>query len=192
MVVANHCSYLDGVVLAASLPTAFSFVIKREMASVPLAGLLLRRIGAEFVERRDQGRVLRDTRRLLRQALSGHALVFFPEGTFSHVVEHVRFCVGALCCRCARQSAGGTHSHPRHPPLSGARWRRPRPGPIEVQMLAWCPRSSDEAWGMSRALRTRPRLRDQARRSLAATGEPDLNSAADSARMIEQRGRDAL
>ena len=52
VVVANHVSYLDGVVLHALLPVRFSFVIKREMSSVPLAGLLLRRLGAEFVERR--------------------------------------------------------------------------------------------------------------------------------------------
>ncbi|MGH8142292.1 MAG: lysophospholipid acyltransferase family protein, partial [Steroidobacteraceae bacterium] len=47
VVVANHCSYLDGVVLAAALPAQFGFVIKREMMAVPLAGLLLQRIGAE-------------------------------------------------------------------------------------------------------------------------------------------------
>ena len=31
VVVANHASYLDGVVLTAALPARFSFVIKREM-----------------------------------------------------------------------------------------------------------------------------------------------------------------
>src|SRR5687768_3496046 len=43
VVVANHASYLDGVVMAAALPPRFGFVIKREMNDVPLAGLLLRR-----------------------------------------------------------------------------------------------------------------------------------------------------
>ena len=51
VVVANHASYLDGVVMAAALPPRFGFVIKREMNDVPAAGLLLRRIGSEFVER---------------------------------------------------------------------------------------------------------------------------------------------
>ena len=45
VVVANHASYLDGVVMAAALPPRFGFVIKREMNAVPVAGLLLRRIG---------------------------------------------------------------------------------------------------------------------------------------------------
>ena len=40
VVVANHASYLDGVVMAAALPPRFGFVIKREMNEVPVAGLL--------------------------------------------------------------------------------------------------------------------------------------------------------
>src|SRR4051812_31110246 len=51
VVVANHASYLDGVVMTAALPPRFGFVIKREMERVPLAGALLRRLGSEFVER---------------------------------------------------------------------------------------------------------------------------------------------
>ena len=62
--VANHCSYLDGVVLCAVLPPRFGFVIKREMSAVPLAGWLLTRIGSQFVERSDRGGIARDARRL--------------------------------------------------------------------------------------------------------------------------------
>ena len=51
VVVANHSSYLDGIVLYAALPPVFGFVIKREMSKVPLANLLLRRIGAHYVDR---------------------------------------------------------------------------------------------------------------------------------------------
>ena len=39
IVVANHASYLDGVVMTAALPARFGFVVKREMNTVPLAGL---------------------------------------------------------------------------------------------------------------------------------------------------------
>ena len=69
--------------MQATLPPHFSFVIKREMSRVPVAGTLLRRIGAEFVDRSDRRRGQRDTRRLLRSAASGQAMAFFPEGTFS-------------------------------------------------------------------------------------------------------------
>lgn len=82
VVVANHESYLDGVVLAATLPADFGFVIKREMRAVPAAGWLLARIGAHFVDRNGARHGARDARRVLRQAEKGEALVFFPEGTF--------------------------------------------------------------------------------------------------------------
>ncbi|MGH8259187.1 MAG: lysophospholipid acyltransferase family protein, partial [Steroidobacteraceae bacterium] len=81
VIVANHASYLDGVVFTAALPPRFGFVIKREMARVPLAAVMLRRIGAEFVERFNRSKGASDARRLFRNATSGHSLVFFPEGT---------------------------------------------------------------------------------------------------------------
>ena len=37
VVVANHASYIDGIVAAAALPPDFAFVIKKEMVRVPLA-----------------------------------------------------------------------------------------------------------------------------------------------------------
>ncbi len=82
MVVANHASYLDGVILTAALPANFSFVIKREMTGVPLAHLLLRRLGSEFVERSDRKTSARDARRIRSKAEGGDAIAFFPEGTF--------------------------------------------------------------------------------------------------------------
>jgi 1-acyl-sn-glycerol-3-phosphate acyltransferase len=96
IVVANHCSYLDGIVLYAALPPTFGFVIKREMSRVPLANLLLRRIGAHYVDRNRGSKGARDTRKLLRQASSGGALAFFPEGTFGHQPGLMRFRSGAF------------------------------------------------------------------------------------------------
>jgi 1-acyl-sn-glycerol-3-phosphate acyltransferase len=96
IVVANHCSYLDGIVLYAALPPSFGFVIKREMSRVPMANLLLRRIGAHYVDRNRGHKGARDTRKLLRQARSGGALAFFPEGTFAHQPGLMRFRSGAF------------------------------------------------------------------------------------------------
>jgi 1-acyl-sn-glycerol-3-phosphate acyltransferase len=96
VVVANHASYLDGVVLTAALPARFSFVIKREMTRMPIAHLLLRRLGSEFVERSDRHRGARDARRILRKAHKGDALAFFPEGTFSAAPGLGRFRSGAF------------------------------------------------------------------------------------------------
>ncbi len=83
VVVANHASYVDGIVLQAFLPPRFSYVIKGEMQNVPVAGFLLRRLGAHFVDRFSAGGSARDARSLLRAADNGDSLAFFPEGTFT-------------------------------------------------------------------------------------------------------------
>jgi 1-acyl-sn-glycerol-3-phosphate acyltransferase len=103
VVVANHESYLDGVLLAATLPPVFGFVIKREMHGVPAAGWLLTRIGAHFVARNNGHGSKRDTLRVLRSAGSGQALAFFPEGTFKPRVGLLPFHNGAFV---AAQRAG--------------------------------------------------------------------------------------
>jgi 1-acyl-sn-glycerol-3-phosphate acyltransferase len=170
IVVANHASYLDGVVLAASLPPCFGFVIKREMSRVPLAGLLLRRIGAEFVERNNRLRGARDTRRLLRQAASGQALAFFPEGTFEAAPGLLRFHIGAF----AAAARAGLPVVPialrgtRHCLPADTIW--PRPGRIDIEALPTLPAAAPEATAEHAA-----RLRDAARTALlSALGEPDL------------------
>jgi 1-acyl-sn-glycerol-3-phosphate acyltransferase len=172
--VANHVSYLDGVMLHGVLPIRFSFVIKREMASVPLAGLLLRRLGAEFVERRGRAHGLGDARRLLRQASSGQALVFFPEGTFGPAGGLGHFHIGAF--------AAAERAHlpvvpiairgTRHCLPANSFW--PRPGRIEVQVLpALAVPETPQLQRSSDASAPRPdraaQLRDQAHTVLAAT-----------------------
>jgi 1-acyl-sn-glycerol-3-phosphate acyltransferase len=96
VVVANHASYIDGLVAAAALPPDFAFVIKKEMVRVPLAGLLLRRLGSQFVERFDRHKGGVDTRRVLKLAATGQSLVFFPEGTFNEVRQIGKFLGGAF------------------------------------------------------------------------------------------------
>jgi len=174
VVVANHCSYLDGVVLAAALPAQFGFVIKREMMAVPLAGLLLRRIGAQFIERRNQARVMSDTRRLLQQVRAGRALAFFPEGTFQGTPGLMAFHIGAFAAAARANlpvvpiAIRGT----RHCLPPGSAW--PQPGVIQVLELAELPALPDGVPvphdGSRAAL-----LRDRARAALLdALGEPDL------------------
>jgi 1-acyl-sn-glycerol-3-phosphate acyltransferase len=82
VVVANHASYLDGILLTAVLPHEYQFVIKREMTRLPLIHFFLRRLGAHFVERFDKHRGATDARKIMATAGSGASLAFFPEGTF--------------------------------------------------------------------------------------------------------------
>ena len=172
VVVANHASYLDGVVMTAALPPRFGFVIKREMNDVPVAGLLLRRIGSEFVERFNRHKGGTDARRVLRTAASGHSLVFFPEGTFTHEVGLGKFHTGAFAiaaragCPVVPAIIQGTR---RNMPATRV---LPRPGAIEVRfgesILPVAPAAGEDS-----ALT----LRDQARAAiLAELGEPDLTA----------------
>ena len=96
VVVANHASYIDGLVAAAALPPDFAFVIKKEMMRVPLVGRLLRRLGSEFVERFNRHQGAADARRVLKRAATGQSLVFFPEGTFTEDRQIGRFLRGAF------------------------------------------------------------------------------------------------
>ena len=135
IVVANHGSYLDGVVLAATLPPRFGFVIKREMSSVPLAGLLLTRIGSHFVARDNRPGSARDALRLMRSAERGVCLAFFPEGTFGPEPGLLRFHTGAFAAaeRAAMPIIPVIIRGTRH--CLAPESFLARPGRIEVQML---------------------------------------------------------
>jgi 1-acyl-sn-glycerol-3-phosphate acyltransferase len=169
IVVANHASYLDGVVLKAVLPPRFSFVIKREASRYPLAGLLLRRIGSEFVDRGNQGGRQSDARRVVRRAEAGHSLVFFPEGTFTAQPGLRRFHVGAFVAAARARCwlvpvvvRGTRRSMPSGRVV-------PRAGRIDVEIL--------EPLVPAQQRHAAETLRDQARREIAARlDEPDLGA----------------
>jgi 1-acyl-sn-glycerol-3-phosphate acyltransferase len=96
VVVANHASYIDAIAIVAALPPEFAFVIKKEMMRAPLAGLLLRRLGSQFVERFDRHKGATDARRVLKLAATGQSLMFFPEGTFDETRQIGKFLGGAF------------------------------------------------------------------------------------------------
>jgi 1-acyl-sn-glycerol-3-phosphate acyltransferase len=144
-------------------------VIKREMSRVPLANLLLRRIGAHYVDRGQGHKGARDTRKLLKQANSGGALAFFPEGTFHHRPGLMRFRSGAFLIaartglRITPVAIRGTRS--ALPP--GSLWLRPGRIEIEIAPSQPAPASTQET-DVSLA-------RETARRAiLERIPEPDL------------------
>jgi 1-acyl-sn-glycerol-3-phosphate acyltransferase len=79
LLVSNHLSYVDIVVLSAAQPLVF--VAKIELRDWPLIGWVTRCAGTVFVNRRR----LRDVRRVIseipRAAADGAVVAFFPEGT---------------------------------------------------------------------------------------------------------------
>ncbi|MGH8220389.1 MAG: lysophospholipid acyltransferase family protein [Steroidobacteraceae bacterium] len=172
VVVANHASYIDGVLFTAALPPRFGFVIKREMAAVPLAAAMLRRIGAEFVERNNRRKGTADARRLFRNVARGQSLVFFPEGTFSPQPGLLKFHAGAFIAavraRCPVVPAVVRGSRTALPPDS----MLPSPATITIELLPALNAASADAEGAADELRERARSA-----ILTRLPEPDLATA---------------
>ena len=96
IVVANHASFLDALILTAVLPPHFTYVVKQELLQKLLAAIPLRRLGSAFVERFDSARGVEDTRALEERLRAGESVVFFPEGTFKSQPGLLPFRMGAF------------------------------------------------------------------------------------------------
>ncbi|WP_167315773.1 lysophospholipid acyltransferase family protein [Paraburkholderia phytofirmans] len=168
VMVANHSSYLDGLILLAVLPQPVRFVAKRGLDRHWISGRLLRAIGTCFVERREYRGSIEDEQRLIGQADGDTPMLFFPEGTFGRGAGLLPFRLGAFRVACSSGRAVVPVA------LAGMRavlpdgsWI-PRRGPISVAMLS--PIAPD---GLD--LGAMARLRDAARSAiLTRCGEPSL------------------
>jgi 1-acyl-sn-glycerol-3-phosphate acyltransferase len=96
ILVPNHSSYLDAVVLASACPGELSFVAKQELADQIVAGPFLRRLGSLFVRRMDPSGGVADARAALAALRAGQRLVWFPEGTFKRMPGLLDFHMGAF------------------------------------------------------------------------------------------------
>jgi 1-acyl-sn-glycerol-3-phosphate acyltransferase len=103
VLVSNHASYVDGLILVAALPQPYAFVAKRELQDTIVAGKYLTRLGAEFVERFDVKRSVEDANRMAETIARGRSLLVFPEGTFVARPGLLPFHLGAFL---AAASAG--------------------------------------------------------------------------------------
>jgi 1-acyl-sn-glycerol-3-phosphate acyltransferase len=96
VVVANHASYVDGLLLYALLPKRFVVAAKEGFARSFWTRRLFGAAGARFVERFDPQRGVEDARALAALAASGESLAFFPEGTFTRSPGLAPFRMGAF------------------------------------------------------------------------------------------------
>jgi 1-acyl-sn-glycerol-3-phosphate acyltransferase len=173
--VANHASYVDVYVLVATLPRPVGFVAKGELARSSFARLFLERIHTQFVERFDLQRGAADARRLVDAARDGRSLLFFAEGTFTHVPGLLPFHLGAFVAAAQADlpvvpiAVRGTRQI-----LRSESWL-PRRGDVDITIgaplhaLAWRAEIGEEVWPLAL------KLRDEARAHiLAHVGEPDL------------------
>jgi 1-acyl-sn-glycerol-3-phosphate acyltransferase len=96
VLVSNHASYLDSLILVAVLPRCYSFVAKAELKKNFLLRFLLPRIGTEFVERFDRLKGREDARWLTDRGRAGRSLLFFAEGTLTRMPGLLPFRLGAF------------------------------------------------------------------------------------------------
>jgi 1-acyl-sn-glycerol-3-phosphate acyltransferase len=166
VVVANHASYLDGIILTAALPAGFTYLVKHEMSAVPIAGFILRRLGTAFVNREDLLHRKRIARELVGLAVRGDALGFFPEGTFDEQPGLKPFQLGAFI-------AAARATLPVVPVvIRGSRDKLPAhsffaaPGPLRVWICAPLHAAHHES--------PRHLMHETRRAMLEHLGEPDL------------------
>ena len=168
VLVANHCSYFDSVVLVAALPGKIDFVAKGELKPQFFAGTFLRRIGTLFVERFEVGHGVEDARIATEAARRGRRLLVYPEGTLTRRPGLLAFKLGAFAVAAEAGAAvvpvtvKGTRSI-----LRGGQWF-PRRGDVRVFV-------GKETVPDGRGFDAAIRLRDSVRTLiLTRCGEPDL------------------
>jgi 1-acyl-sn-glycerol-3-phosphate acyltransferase len=170
VLVANHASYLDGMVLLAALPTPISFVAKREFLDQPVARIYLRGLGVQFVERFEFRQSVDEPGRLADAVKTGTSTGFFPEGTFKRMPGLGPFHLGAFATAVAANvgvlpvAIRGTRTL-----LRDGQWL-PRRGVVTITMdsLILPPESAPDAFAAAVALRESARAH-----ILEHCGEPD-------------------
>ena len=172
VVVANHFTFADGMILTAALPPQHGFVIKAEVSKNSAARWLLLRLGCHFVERFDKRKAATAARVARKRAQAGDALIFFAEGTFEHDPGLLPFRLGAFA------TAVGAQIPVVPVGIRGS--RKLLQG--DTGILRWSPISIDiaapiypEAEGRGRAARLRDAVRQEV---LARCGEPDSVASA--------------
>ncbi|HIJ90020.1 MAG: AMP-binding protein [Desulfobulbaceae bacterium] len=168
IVVCNHASYLDALILTAMLPARFTYVTKQELLGKPFAGIPLRRLDSAFVERFDSARGVEDTCGLEERARIGASLLFFAEGTFRTLPGLLSFRMGAfiVAARCSLPVVPVTLIGTRTL-LRDETWR---PHYCKLQMLIDKPVSPEGDNDWQKALKLRDTVRG---RILERLEEPD-------------------
>ena len=175
VLVANHASYADGLVLMAAVPTHFAFVAKQELRERFVSRVYLEKLGAEFAERFDVRQRVEAAARLVDVASRGKSLVFFPEGTFTDAPGLLPFHLGAFVVAArARVPIVPVAIRGSRALLRGDRWV-PQRGMLTVTIGTPIAPRGDGANTFSAAAE----MRDAARRQiLRECGEAELESAA--------------
>ncbi len=173
MLVANHASYVDALVLMASLDVDFRFVAKQGLTAYPMIGSVIRRAGHITVERADQSTRLAGADAIAAALRQGTSVFTFPEGTFFSPPGILPFRLGAFRAAVdARRPVVPIALRGTRAVLPDGRWLLRR-GRIDV--IIGTPLAVDgDGWPEM------VRLRDLARRDIVRlVGEPPLERVPD-------------
>jgi 1-acyl-sn-glycerol-3-phosphate acyltransferase len=116
VVVANHQSQFDILVIYGWLGIDFRWVMKQELRKVPVLGVCCEKLGHIFIDRSDRGAAIAAIERAKRDIPEGTSIFFFPEGTRSRDGSLLPFKKGAFRMAVEFQmpilpvSIAGTHS----------------------------------------------------------------------------------
>jgi 1-acyl-sn-glycerol-3-phosphate acyltransferase len=96
VLVCNHTSYADVLVLLSAIGADYQFVAKSEARKIPFIGTFLRKLGHFAIDRRNPRARLRQFAQIEGALRRGQSVLLFPEGTFTRQ-EGVRpFHIGAF------------------------------------------------------------------------------------------------
>jgi fatty-acyl-CoA synthase len=96
ILVANHASYLDAIVLLAALPIKFVFVAKQELKKIPLIRTFIKKQKHITVDRINILEGLQDIKDIENTLREDQSVLIFPEGTFIRARGVLPFKLGAF------------------------------------------------------------------------------------------------
>jgi putative phosphoserine phosphatase/1-acylglycerol-3-phosphate O-acyltransferase len=150
VIVANHQSALEAIIIPAVLPPKVRYVGKKEVARVPLFGWVLRATGQILIDRSDPEAAIASIEASLASMPKGLSVFIFPEGTrspdgtlgpFKKGAFHIAMRLGVPMVPMAIE--GAQFLLPKKALL-------PRPGTVTVKILppvdtsAWSPATLDQ------------------------------------------------
>ena len=96
VIVANHQSAYDILVLYAKLGIDFKWVMKKEVSKIPGVGFGSKAVGHIFIDRSSSKAAIETINAAKSKIRDGTSVVFFPEGTRSKTSEMLPFKKGAF------------------------------------------------------------------------------------------------
>lgn len=157
LVVANHVSWLDILVMNAAHPVRF--LSKSDVKAWPLLGSLIEGSGTLFIERSKRRDAMRVVQTITGYLRDGHRIAVFPEGTTNdgiHVLPFhgnlIQAAVDANCLvtpvgiRYLQQASGARSLAPAYiddDTLLGSVWRTLRQGPLVAQVSVGEPQAAN-------------------------------------------------